>query len=72
MPRLGPIKRGDLIRYLRRAGFEEPVFSGGHAYMRGRGRKVRIPNPHQGDISEDLLHRILKQADISREDWEKL
>lgn len=31
---------------------------------------VRIPNPHQGDISLDLLSRILKQAGVSREEWE--
>jgi len=33
---------------------------------------VRIPNPHQGDISQALLLRILKQAGISREEWEAL
>ena len=34
--------------------------------------KKYVPNPHQGEISRDLLTRILKQAGISREDWEKL
>jgi predicted RNA binding protein YcfA (HicA-like mRNA interferase family) len=33
--------------------------------------RLVIPNPHKGDISKDLLSRILKQANISREDWEK-
>lgn len=33
---------------------------------------MRIPNPHQGDISRGLLTRILRQAGISREEWEKL
>lgn len=33
---------------------------------------IRIPNPHQGDISRALLLRILKQAEISREEWEAL
>jgi phosphoenolpyruvate carboxylase len=33
---------------------------------------VRIPNPHQGDISRDLLARILRQAGIEKSDWEKL
>ena len=28
-----------------------------------------IPNPHQGDISRDLLRRLLRQAGISREEW---
>ncbi len=34
--------------------------------------KVWIPNPHQGDISKSLLSRILRQANISREQWEAL
>ena len=33
--------------------------------------KVRIPNPHPGDISEHLLSEILRQADVSKEDWNK-
>ncbi|MEK6646990.1 MAG: type II toxin-antitoxin system HicA family toxin, partial [Candidatus Firestonebacteria bacterium] len=28
-----------------------------------------IPNPHRKEISVDLLIRILKQAEISREEW---
>jgi predicted RNA binding protein YcfA (HicA-like mRNA interferase family) len=34
--------------------------------------RVIVPNPHQGDISQGLLLRILKQAEISREEWEML
>ncbi|WP_445236430.1 hypothetical protein [Gloeocapsa sp. PCC 7428] len=34
--------------------------------------RVRIPNPHQGDISQNLLSRILQQAGISRDEWENL
>jgi hypothetical protein len=30
---------------------------------------LTIPNPHRGDISIDLLARILKQAGITREEW---
>jgi len=33
---------------------------------------VHIPNPHQADIGASLLVRILKQAGIARETWEKL
>jgi predicted RNA binding protein YcfA (HicA-like mRNA interferase family) len=31
---------------------------------------VTIPNPHQGDIGVGLLTRILRQAGVSREEWE--
>jgi hypothetical protein len=33
---------------------------------------LRIPNPHQADIGKELLSRILRQAGISKTDWEKL
>lgn len=34
--------------------------------------KLTIPNPHKADISVGLLSRILRQANISREEWEAL
>ncbi len=41
-------------------------------YMKKDVLKVRIPNPHQSEISKNLLIRILKQANIEREIWEDL
>ena len=74
MPHLGPIKRRDLIYYLRQVGFEGPYPGGNHQYMVKRKENIilTIPNPHQGDIVEGLLARILKQARIDRATWEKL
>jgi predicted RNA binding protein YcfA (HicA-like mRNA interferase family) len=72
VPPIGPIKRRDLIARLRVLGFESPVSGGNHQYMRGRGRKLRIPNPHNEDISRDLLVRILRQGGIDRKEWEAL
>ena len=72
MPHLGPIKRKDLIYYLRLSGFEGPYSGGKHQFMIRESTTLRIPNPHQSDISEELLVRILKQAGISKREWEKL
>ncbi len=74
MPHIGPIKRKDLIYYLRRLGFEGPYPGGNHQYMVKEKEKItlRIPNPHHGDIDEALLVRLLKQARIDRATWEKL
>jgi len=72
MPPFGPIKRADLIYYLRKAGFEEPESGAKHQYMKRGPVKVRLPNPLQGDTSKPLLARILRDALISREEWEKL
>jgi predicted RNA binding protein YcfA (HicA-like mRNA interferase family) len=72
MPAIGPIKRRELIAYLRALGFEPPVAGGEHQYMKGRGRKLRIPNPHAEEISRGLLVRILRQGGIDREEWTSL
>ena len=34
--------------------------------------KLTIPNPHRRDIGRNLLARLLRQAGISREEWETL
>ncbi|HAX49462.1 MAG TPA: type II toxin-antitoxin system HicA family toxin [Ignavibacteria bacterium] len=70
MPRFGAIKRKDLIYYLRSFGFTGPYSGGKHQFMINGKIRLVIPNPHKGDISKDLLARILKQAEISRNDWE--
>jgi predicted RNA binding protein YcfA (HicA-like mRNA interferase family) len=72
MPHLGPIKRKDLIYYLRQLGFEGPYSGAKHQLMMRGNTTLRIPNPHQADIGEGLLVRILKQAKISRAEWENL
>ena len=72
MPPFGVIKRRDLIRALKEFGFEGPFPGGKHEYMKKGQLKVPIPNPHQGDISADLLARVLRKADISRGEWERL
>ena len=72
MPALGPIKRQDLIRFLRKLGFEGPYTGSKHQYMVKGQFKLRIPNPHQGDISRGLLINILREAGIDKDEWEKL
>ncbi len=72
MPPFGPIKRLVLIRTLKRLGFNGPFSGGKHQYMRKGKLNVTIPNPHQGDIDKKLLADILREAGISREDWENI
>ena len=72
MPAFGSIKRKDLIRAFKKSGFEGPRAGGKHEFMVKGNLRLTIPNPHQGEIGKDLLSRILKQAGISREEWEKL
>lgn len=72
MPTFGPIKRKELIHYLRQLGFSGPYSGGKHQFMRKGQLRVRIPNPHKRDIGTNLLMRILREAEIDREQWEKL
>jgi predicted RNA binding protein YcfA (HicA-like mRNA interferase family) len=72
MPRLGPIKRRELIASLIRLGFTGPYSGGNHQFMKRGALKLRIPNPHQSDISLPLLRRILQQAGVSETEWESV
>ena len=72
MPRLGPIKRAELIRYLQILGFEGPYSGGKHQFMLKGMIRLRLPNPHKNDVGKELLSRILKQAGIDRDTWDKL
>jgi predicted RNA binding protein YcfA (HicA-like mRNA interferase family) len=72
MPKLGPIKRIDLIRCFIKLGFDGPFSGGNHQFMIKDNLTIRIPNPHQSDVSQGLLQKILKQAKISKISWENL
>jgi len=68
---LKPLSRLALIRKLRKLGFEGPLSGGKHAFMKKGALKLRLPNPHQQDISVDLLKRLLRQGSIKEEEWEQ-
>ena len=72
MPHFGPVKRRDLIGYFKVLGFDGPYSGGKHQFMVRGQTTIRIPNPHEGDIGRDLLSRILKQSQVTREEWERL
>ena len=71
MPSFGPIKRRDLIAALGKLGFSGPFSGGKHEFMTRAGLVLTIPNPHRGDIGPQLLSRLLKQAGVSRREWER-
>ena len=68
-----PISRRELIRRLKLLGWRGPYGGGKHMNMiNSGGRPISIPNPHGGDIDWSLTKRILQQADIDPDDWDKL
>jgi predicted RNA binding protein YcfA (HicA-like mRNA interferase family) len=72
MPPFGPIKRSELIRHLRKAGFEGPYAGTKHEFMIRGTTTLRIPNPHQRDVGKELLARLLRQARITKQEWDLL
>lgn len=67
-----PISRRELIRRMRELGWAGPYLRGKHMGMvRHDGRRVIIPNPHGGDIDWSLMKRILQQAGIDPQDWDR-
>ncbi len=65
------ISRRELIRKLRRLGFEGPIPGGKHQFMKKGELKLHIPNPHKADITAGLVRRIARQAGIHEEEWHK-
>jgi hypothetical protein len=48
-------------------------YAGGkHEFLVKGELRFILPNPHQSEISKDLLARLLRQANLTREEWEKL
>jgi len=70
MPPLKPIKRRDLIYYLKQLGFDGPYSGKRHQFMLKDSLRITIPNPHQGDISANFLAKILGQAKVDISDWD--
>ncbi len=71
MVRLGPISRREFIRRMLKLGFDGPYIGGKHEFLLRNTRRLILPNPHQGEISVDLLSRLLRQANVSRQEWEE-
>lgn len=69
MPRLGPLSLRAFIVRMRKFGFAGPYQEGRHPYMLKGSITLTIPNPHEKEISQDLLVRLLRQACITRTQW---
>ncbi len=65
------VSRRGLIRKFRSLGFEGPFSAEKPQFMIRGSQKIRIPNPHVGDVDISLMREILSQAGISSQDWEK-
>ena len=73
MPKLIPVNAKNLLSLLEKQGFRKIHQKGSHVRMEHpNGRKTTIP-VHSGEkIGVGLLRKILRDANISRKDYEKL
>jgi predicted RNA binding protein YcfA (HicA-like mRNA interferase family) len=68
-----PINRKELIRRLRKLGFTELKSGGKHPILFKGKLRIAIPNPHHSnEVDESLLSRILRQAGVSRKDFDNI
>ncbi len=70
---MATITREELIRKFRKLDYQGPYSGAKHQFMKRGQQKIRIPNPHKGrDIHISLLKEILKQVQISQDEWNTL
>ncbi len=67
-----PFKAKELLRKLKKAGFTEKRQSGSHVIMRHPDGRQTYIAMHPGDIPVGTFRKILKQAQLSEEELNKL
>jgi predicted RNA binding protein YcfA (HicA-like mRNA interferase family) len=74
MPKLAPLKANEVIRKLRALNFEGPIPGGRHVRMIHHAKKKVIPIPTHGnkDIGIGLLRKIIREAEVTVEEWQEL
>jgi predicted RNA binding protein YcfA (HicA-like mRNA interferase family) len=74
MPKLTPIPAREVLRKLRRLGYEGPFGGGKHAVMRNpeTGVKISVPIHAARDLPLGTPRAIVKAAGVSVEEWEQL
>lgn len=54
---------------MRRLGWDGPFSGGKHLKMEKDDLTITLPNPHSEEIGTPLPREILRQAQISLEEW---
>jgi predicted RNA binding protein YcfA (HicA-like mRNA interferase family) len=62
----------DVIAKLKRAGFEEVRQTGSHLFLRHSDGRMTFVAMHRGDIPLGTMRKILKQANITEDQFKEL
>lgn len=73
MPKLSPISSKQLINILEKQGFEVVHQKGSHVRLKHPdGRRTTVPMHSGENVGVGLLRKILRDSNISRDEFEKL
>jgi predicted RNA binding protein YcfA (HicA-like mRNA interferase family) len=67
-----PYRASEVLARLKRAGFVETRSSGSHRVLRHADGRQTYVAMHPGDIPSGTFRSILRQAEISEEDFKQL
>jgi predicted RNA binding protein YcfA (HicA-like mRNA interferase family) len=71
MPKIKPLSFEELLQKLRALGFVGPYSGGKHRFMIKDQMRLTLPNPHKREIGVDLIRRLMRQGQITREEWDE-
>ncbi len=71
MPKLPVLKPRQVMAALEKAGFRQVRQKGSHIQFKRGNLLVTVPN-HPGDLNPSVLKSILRQAQMSAEEFEAL
>ena len=71
MPKLPVLKPRQVIAALEKAGFRQVRQKGSHMQFKRGNLLVTVPN-HAGDLNPNVLKSILRQAQMSAEEFQAL
>ncbi len=67
-----PYSAREILARLKKAGFEVKRQSGSHVVLRHPNGRQTYVAMHPGDVPTGTFKKILKQADLTEDDFEKL
>ncbi len=67
-----PFTPHEVLARLKRAGFKEVRQTGSHVFLRHPDGRLTFVAMHRGDIPAGTMHKILKQARLTEDQFKNL